>query len=142
MRIHVDFDSGRIFTRDKVEYQDFGHCRLTFLLRLNSLQIIMLCWDEDIDDDFLRQNKDLLEIQYPYSILDEEGQTQLSRCTSEFTYPIDKVIDVTWGQKIMDDISEMRGTFTETYQDFLKKEEEDWKIKESELARSHPRDKK
>ena len=42
----------------------------------------------------------------------------------------------------MDDISEMRGTFTETYQDFLKKEEEDWKIKESELARNHPRDKK
>ena len=37
----------------------------------------------------------------------------LSRCTSEATYHHERLIDVTWGQGLMDKISYMRGTFSE-----------------------------
>ena len=45
----------------------------------------------------------------------------LSRCTSEATYHHEQLIDVTWGQGLMDEISYMRGTFSEQVKNILKK---------------------
>lgn len=47
--------------------------------------MLLLCWDKEISDADLMENK----------------------------------IDVTWGQSIIDEISFMRGTFTEEYQKYI-----------------------
>ena len=63
----------------------------------------------------------------------------MTRCTSETTYHFEKLIDVTWGQAMMDEISYMRGTFTPEYQKYLSSVESEWAKDEKTLADQHPR---
>lgn len=85
------------------------------------------------------RNKIVLEHQYPYKVLEPSGESEISRCTSEATYHHEKIIDVTWGQSIMDEISFMRGTFTEKYQKYMAFVEAEWSKEEKHLAEEHPR---
>lgn len=43
------------------------------------------------------------------------------------------------GQSIMDEISFMRGTFTEEYQKYMSFVESEWSKEEKHLAEEHPR---
>ena len=81
----------------------------------------------------------VLEVQYPYEILNQNGKSQLKRCTSETTYHLENLIDVSWGQGLMDEISYMRGTFSEISQQYFKEVEQAWKKEEEKLAQEHPR---
>lgn len=128
-----------LYLRDKAEKQEFQKCVLSYVFRFNSLQMLMLCWNKDMSDDDLFGNKMLLRYQYPYQILDESGQSTLSRCTSEVTYHNEKIIDVTWGQSMWDEVSEFRGTFSEDTQKMLSEIEFKWNQEEQRLASSHPR---
>ena len=125
--------------RDKMEQESFHKCALTYVFRFNSLQLLLLCWEKDISDELLSQNEVVLSAQYPYQILKPTGLTNLTRCTSEATYHYEKLIDVTWGQGLMDEISEMRGTFSEQYQHYLAEVENKWQAEEKILADEHPR---
>lgn len=137
--LHVDYDTGFIQIRDALERQELPKLAISYIFRFNSLQLLMLCWDKSIDDKMLYQNEVLLAYQYPYQLLKTSGITTLSRCTSEVTFHIEKLIDVTWGQALMDDISEMRGTFTEDYQRYLQLIGTEWESTEITLANEHPR---
>ena len=137
--MNVDYDTGKITLRDKMEVQDFKNTALSYVFRFNSLQMLLLCWDKEISDADLMKNKIVLEHQYPYKILEPSGNSKLSRCTSEATYHHEKIIDVTWGQSIMDEISFMRGTFTEEYQKYMSFVESEWSKEEKHLAEEHPR---
>lgn len=81
--------------------------------------MLLLCWDKEISDADLMENKIVLEHQYPYKMLEPSGESEIARCTSEATYHHEKIIDVTRGQLIIDEISFMRGTFTEEYQKYI-----------------------
>ena len=81
--------------------------------------MLLLCWDKEISDADLMENKIVLEHQYPYKMLEPSGESEIARCTSEATYHHEKIIDVTRGQSIIDEISFMRGTFTEEYQKYI-----------------------
>ena len=117
--MNIEYDTGKIIMRDKMEQESFHKCALTYVFRFNSLQLLLLCWEKDISDELLSQNEVVLSVQYPYQILKPTGLINLTRCTSEATYHYEKLIDVTWGQGLMDEISEMRGTFSEQYQHYL-----------------------
>lgn len=95
--MNIDYATGKLYLRDKVEREQFKKCALSYVFRFNSVQILMLCWEKDISEEDLNSNKIVLTFQYPYQILDESGTTLLSRCTSEVTYHHEKIIDVTWG---------------------------------------------
>ena len=137
--MNVDYDTGKITLRDKIEVQEFKKIALSYVFRFNSLQLLLICWDKDISDNDLMENKTILEYQYPYTILDISGKSEISRCTSEATYNHEKIIDVTWGQSIMDEISFIRGTFTEEYQKYMSFVETEWTKEEKHLAEEHPR---
>jgi len=137
--MNIDYDTGKIIMRDKMEYESFPKCALTYVFRFNSLQLLLLCWDKDICDELLYQNEVVLSRQYPYQILRSTGLTNLTRCTSEATYHLEKLIDVAWGQGLMDIISEMSGSFSEKFQHNLAEVEKEWQAKEKILADEHPR---
>lgn len=80
-----------------------------------------------------------MKYQYPYSILDASGNTVLSRCTSEATYHHEQLIDVTWGQGLMDEISYMRGTFSEQSEKYFEEVQKRWDEEKRKLAEEHPR---
>lgn len=136
---YVDYETGYIKLRNKIERKNFNKCQLTYVFRFNSLQLLLICWDERISDEELFKNRVVSEHQYPYKILDDSGVSILTRCTSETTYHFEKIIDVTWGQSMMDEISYMRGTFTDDHQRFMSLIENDWAKEEKELADEHPR---
>lgn len=127
---NIDYNTGKITLQDKIEVQEFKKSALSYVFRFNSLQLLLICWDKDITDDDLTKNKIILQYQYPYTILDSTGSSEISRCTSEATYHHEKIIDVSWGQSIMDEISYMRGTFTKEYQKYLSTIESEWNKEE------------
>lgn len=137
--MHVDYETGQITLRESLEAETFKRKALSYLFRFNSLQIIMMCWEPEISDEDLETNNVILGFQYPYVILDQGGKSSLKRCTSETTYHIENLIDVTWGQGIMDEISYMRGTFSEKSQNFLNEVEKAWQEEEKKIAKEHPR---
>ena len=136
---HIDYDTGILDFKKDIKGQQFEDCSLSFVFRFNSLQIILLCWETNISEEQLQTNNAILNYQYPYSLLDESDNCVLSRCTSEVTYHLEKLIDVSWGQSMFDDISYMRGTFSAKSQSFLKEIEREWKSEEQRLADEHPR---
>ena len=95
---NIDYNTGRIAIRKDNPCQQFRSCALSYVFRFNSLQLLMICWASDINDEQLMQNNTILRIQYPYAILSESGKSTLKRCTSETTYHFEKLIDVSWGQ--------------------------------------------
>ena len=137
--MNLDYDTGKITMRDKMEQEDFKKLDISYVFRFNSVQFLMLCYENDITDKQLKTNEIVLQYQYPYQILNSTGKSKLSRCTSEVTYHHEKLIDVSWGQTIMDDISMMRGTFSDEYQKYLSKVEEEWSAQERSLAEKHKR---
>lgn len=137
--MNVDYNTGQIFLRENPERESFTKEALSYIFRFNSLQIILMCWEPDISDEELQTNNVVLGVQYSYTILDDSGKSVLKRCTSESTYHIEKLIDTTWGQDVMDEISYMRGTFSDESQNYLKAVEQQWEKEEERIANEHPR---
>ena len=135
----TNYNTGHITLREEREIQEFENYALSYVFRFNSLQLLILCWDRDIKEDVLNKNNIILKYQYPYSILDASGNTVLSRCTSEATYHHEQLIDVTWGQGLMDEISYMRGTFSEQSEKYFEEVQKRWDEEERKLAEEHPR---
>lgn len=131
---NIDYNTGHISLRDENEKQEFENYVLSYVFRFNSLQLLMLCWDRDIKEDVLKKNDVILKYQYPYSILDASGNTMLSRCTSEATYHHEQLVDVTWGQGLMDEISYMRGTFSKQSEKYFEEVQKRWDEEERKLA--------
>ena len=136
---NIDYNTGHITLREEMEIQEFENYALSYVFRFNSLQLLILCWDRDIKEDVLNKNNIILKYQYPYSILDASGNTVLSRCTSEATYHHEQLIDVTWGQGLMDEISYMRGTFSEQSEKYFEEVQKRWDrdIKEDVLNKNN-----
>ena len=136
---NLDYETGQITHRSENPQQEFVKMNFSYVFRFNSVQFLMICWDKDISDEDLKSNNVVLQFQYPYSILEPSGHSELARCTSETTYHFEKLIDVTWGQSIFDEISWMRGTFSERSQNYLKEVEKQWQTEEQDLAKKYPR---
>ncbi|MDB2162302.1 hypothetical protein [Clostridium butyricum] len=139
---NIDYCTGQIKFRNENQIQKFNKMSFSYLFRFNSVQFLLICWENDISDDDLDTNNIILGYQYPYKILNNEGKQTLSRCTSESTYHNEMLIDVTWGQGISDEITFMRNTYSDKNQEYLKIVEELWQEEEENLAKSHPRTKK
>lgn len=136
---NLDFETGHITVRDHLKLESFRKLALSYLFRFNSLQIIMMCWESTISAEDLNSNTVVLEVQYPYKLLNQSGKSLLMRCTSETTYHLTNLIDVTWGQELMDEISYMRETFSEKSQNYFNEIEQAWRKEEEKLAQKHPR---
>ncbi|MEL7601827.1 MAG: hypothetical protein AAGU77_01600 [Bacillota bacterium] len=136
---NIDYETGEIRHRSENPRQEFKKMSLSYVFRFNSVQFLLICWSEDISDEDLQSNTVVLQYQYPYEVLTAQGHNSLSRCTSETTYHFEMLIDVSWGQGIFDDITWMRGTYSEKSQQFLKEIEDRWQREESNLAKKYPR---
>lgn len=139
--VNLDYETGEIRLRDKNPKQEFKKMSFSYVFRFNSVQFLLICWEYDISDDDLNSNNVILQYQYPYQILNSEEKHILSRCTSESTYHHEMLIDVSWGQGIFDDITFMRGTYSDKNQQYSKRIETLWQKEEENLAKSHPRTK-
>ena len=135
----IDYNTGHVTMLKEMEKEEFEKCVLSFVFRFNSLQLLLLCWDKDIENDTLEKNNIILRHQYPYTILDITGHSVLSRCTSEVTYHFEKLIDVAWGQKLFDEISSIRGIFSEERQKYFEEIQKKCDKAERLLAEKHPR---
>lgn len=136
---YLDSFTGELRLRKENKPQEFKKLCFSYLFRFNSVQFLLLCWDDNISDEDLNTNKVVLQFQYPYTILSEEGCSDLSRCTSEVTYHNENLIDVSWGQGLFDDISYIRGTYSEKTQNILKEIEDAWKEEELKISEKFPR---
>ncbi|SFU42693.1 hypothetical protein SAMN04487886_10258 [Clostridium sp. DSM 8431] len=135
---NIDYCTGQIRSREGMELQKFKKMNFSYLFRFNSGQFILICWDDNILDEELKNNNIILENQYPYTILTNKNNSTISRCTSEITYHSENLIDVVWGQELFDQISYMRGTFSEKSQEAMRSIERLWE-EEKKLAEEHPR---
>lgn len=136
---NFDYNIGNIKLRHENVKQEFEDYVLSYVFRFNSLQLLMICWNRGIKEDILKKNNVILKYKYPYSILDASENTILSRCTSEATYHCENLIDVTWGQIFMDEISYMRGTFSKQGEKLFEEIQKRWDEEERKLAEEHPR---
>lgn len=136
---NIDYDTGAVRLREDIHSQKLNRVLLSYVFRINSVQILLFCWEPTISDDELRENNILLEYQYPYTLLSDAGSSELSRCTSESTYHHEKLIDVSWGQGLCDEMSYMRGTYSENYQAYLKEINDAWETEEIRLKEEHKR---
>lgn len=136
---NINYETGEIKHRSENPRQELIKMSFSYVFRFNSVQFLLLCWDSDISDDDLQSNNVILQYQYPYTILNIHGRDHLSRCTSETTYYFEMLIDVSWGKGIFDDITWMRGTYSDESQKYLKEIEDRWKTEEDDLAKKHPR---
>lgn len=48
--MNIDYYTGKITLRDKMEVQEFKNTALSYVFRFNSLQMLLLCWDKEISD--------------------------------------------------------------------------------------------
>ena len=135
----LDYNTGKINIREENPPQEFKKMNFSYVFRFNSVQFLLVCWDGDISDEDLEENKLVLEYQYPYTILSTQGNHSLSRCTSGITYHHEYLIDVSLGQNIFDSITFMLGTYSDESQQKLKNMEKHWQEEEKELAKKHPR---
>lgn len=136
---NLDCETGEIMKRNENPCQEFKNMIFSYSFRFNSVQFLLICWDENITDEDLNTNNIILKCQYPYTILDYQGKSNLSRCTSEITYHFENLIDVSWGQGIFDSITHMRGTYSEESQKYLKSIEKLWEKEEEKLSKNNPR---
>ena len=136
---NLNYETGEIRQRSENPRQAFIKMSFSYVFRFNSVQFLLICWDDDISDEDLQSNNVILQYQYPYAVLSIQGQNSLSRCTSETTYHFEMLIDVSWGQGIFDDITWMRGTYSEKSQQYLKEIETRWQGEEEDLAKKFPR---
>ena len=136
---NIDYDTGEIRHRNENQREEFKKMEFSYLFRFNSGQFLLICWKDDISDEDLHTNNVVLQFQYPYTILSRQGYHSLSRCTSEATYHTEMLIDVSWGQGIFDDITLMRGTYSDKSQQYLKEIEKRWRKEEENLAKKFPR---
>lgn len=136
---HINYETGEIRHRSENPRQEFKKMSFSYIFRFNSGQFLLICWDDDISDDDLKTNNVILQCQYPYTILSSQGHHTLSRCTSETTYHFEMLIDVSWGQGIFDDVTWMRGTYTDKSQQDLKEIARRWQKEEEDLAKRFPR---
>lgn len=136
---NIDYFSGKVTLRENLRSMAFDHLALSYVFRFNSLQIVLLCWDKSISDESLKQNNVILEIQYPYKKLTESGNSELRRCTSVYTYHHIRLIDVTWGQGIMD---ELEFPSSSGAAEARKQLEILWEEEEKKLASEHKRSRK
>lgn len=79
---HVNYETGELRIRNDNSPQEFKKLHFSYVFRFNSAQFLLFYWDEDISDEELRTNNIILEFQYPYTILNSQGEIKLSRCTS------------------------------------------------------------
>lgn len=135
----IDYYTGELCLNESPKQQELPGKIISYIFRFNSLQIIMICWEKNISDDTLTENNTLLRAQYPYTILGVSGKSVLKRCTSEVTFHQFNIVDVVWGQEVLDEVSYLRGTFSDSYQDYLKEIDMEWKKVEEGIAKAHPR---
>ncbi|AXU76106.1 TPA: hypothetical protein KON86_004137 [Clostridioides difficile] len=136
---HLDYNTGEISLRNENPHQEFKKMSFSYVFRFNSVQFLLICWDDNISDEDLEENNVILQYQYPYTILSSEGHHTLSRCTSEVTYQHEMLIDVILGQGIFDEVTFMRGTYSYKNQQYLKEIEIEWQKEEKDLARRFSR---
>ncbi len=137
---HYDYETGQIFLREDMEARKFDGLLLSYIFRFNSGQFILLCWDEASDKT--EKNLAVMNIMYPYEGLSNESQSvTLTRCTNESTYHLFPVVDVRWGNSMMDEISTIRRLASNSSEDLLKEINEQWTQEEARLAKEHPREK-
>lgn len=139
MVMYIDYDTGEFFLRDPFEIEKIEELSFSYVFRFNSGQFILLCFDKNISEQRLNQLRVMFSVQYPYSILNETGQTKLTRCTSEATYHNIGIIDVSWGQELFDDISIMRDMAAPEGRNYFKKMTSEWEKYEKQLAKEHKR---
>lgn len=135
---HYNYDTGQIVLRENMEAEKFEGLLLSYIFRFNSGQFILLCWDENSAK--VEQNLEVMKIQYPYEHLNNEHQSvTLIRCTNESTYHHFRLVDVNWGNAIMDEISTMRKLASKSSENIMKIINEQWEQEEARLAKGHQR---
>jgi hypothetical protein len=135
----VDPVTGQIYLRQKVDVQRLDGLVSSYVFRFHSGQFILLCWDKAISN--LEENLIVLKYQYPYAILNDiEGKSTIQRCTNGLTYHRFKIIDVNWGNAIIDEVMDMWSIEAETNKEFVNKLLDDWEIEEQSLAEEHKRE--
>jgi len=133
---NYDWLTGHIRLRDKPTIQHFDNLLLSYVFRFNSGQFILLCWDKPLTE----QEKVVLSVQYPYTLLSSNtSEATLSRCTSEATYHLHYLIDVSWGQGIFDDISIGRNLSNPEHKLFFDRINKLWAVEEKKIAEEHKR---
>ena len=115
---NYDYATGQLILREQLDREELKDCVLSFVFRFNSLQLLMLCWNREIDDELLEKNNKILNFKYPYNILNNSGEIVLSRCTSAITYHLERLIDVTWGQAPIDCQSNISSNISEFIQKY------------------------
>ena len=138
---HIDYETGQVRTRDTHETESFEALAFSYLFRFNSGQFIIMCWDKKIPVETLEKNETILKYQYPYSVLSNSNSAVLSRCTSESTYHLFNLIDVTWGQGLFDDMTDMRNSAEPGAKRVFDKITREWEEEERKLAEAHRRKK-
>ena len=136
---HINYETGQIHIREPREVETFEFLAISYLFRFNSVQFIILCWDKGITDEILERNNTILKLQYPYAMLSDSNTATLSRCTSETTYHLFNLIDVTWGQSMFDEITAMRNGAEPGTKAAFEEITKEWEIEERKLAEEHKR---
>lgn len=136
---NIDYETGQMKIREPFEREKLPGLLLSYIFRFNSGQFILMCWDEHCAD--VRASQAIVKFQYPYTVLEPyEHTATLSRCTSESTYHHFQLIDVTWGQSLLDEISLMRRMANPKQDDYFNEMTSAWEIEEKKLAEQNKRD--
>lgn len=135
-----DYFTGQIYRceKDEIEIQRFEGLALSYIFRFNSGQLILMCWEDDIED--LESILIGVQYSYPYAILkDYQSSAKLKQCVNELTYHRFQIVDSNYGNAIFRDIAHMRSIANGDSKKIKFQMEAAWEAEEKALAKKYKR---
>lgn len=133
---NIDYGTGQVYLNENVEKEEFPDLRVSYIFKFNSVQFILLCWDRGSEK--IKQNKVVLEYQYPYSMMSEENEKiVLPICTDEVNYHQFVHIHVRWDGLF--ELGLMRRLANGGNYKYKEIYEKEWVKEEKKIIEEHPR---
>ena len=103
----IDYITGRVINRKKVEVLKIDGLQLSYLFKFNSGIFILLCWDDTSEK--YKDYEDIIPLIYPYKVLqpNDNGTAILERCTHAYNFYSINLIDTSVGMDLADQTNSM-----------------------------------
>ena len=133
---NINYETGQVFLNENVEKEEFPDLKFSYLFRFNSVQFLLMCWENNSDK--IEQNNIVLKCQYPYYLMNaSDKKATIPICTDELNYHKFEHIHVKWDGLF--EVGLMRRCASGGTYEYKKSYEKEWIAEEKRIREEHPR---
>lgn len=131
----IDYDTGNVILEKGIVTKKFDDYSFSYIFRFNSIQFILVCWNKE--SVRMDKNNELISIDYPYTLLDNSGKSEICICTNELNFHQIMLITLNWDQ--ITELEKMRLYSSPDMYSFKSEYDIFWKKQEELIAKNNPR---